>query len=135
MLYYSSEVIFEKKTDTVNLLCYDPELHVYKVERKEKRTRARWGHEVAARAEKGWRNRGQRQENAREKEERESRNAHYDNYMLCCCMARMCLWSSASVHLARIGHSTPSFNWYGTERLIRKHLASRGIPTYMYPSF
>uniref|UniRef100_A0A7N6AXP5 Chromodomain-helicase-DNA-binding protein 1-like n=1 Tax=Anabas testudineus TaxID=64144 RepID=A0A7N6AXP5_ANATE len=38
----------------------------------------------------------------------------------------------ASVHLPRIGHSTKGFNWYGTERLIRKHLASRGIPTYMY---
>uniref|UniRef100_A0A7N6AX35 Chromodomain helicase DNA binding protein 1-like n=1 Tax=Anabas testudineus TaxID=64144 RepID=A0A7N6AX35_ANATE len=37
----------------------------------------------------------------------------------------------ASVHLPRIGHSTKGFNWYGTERLIRKHLASRGIPTYM----
>ena len=41
---------------------------------------------------------------------------------------------TASVHLPRIGHSTPNFNWYGTERLIRKHLASAGIPTYMYPS-
>lgn len=39
----------------------------------------------------------------------------------------------ASVHLPRIGHSTKGFNWYGTERLIRKHLASRGIPTFMYP--
>ncbi|KAF4021418.1 hypothetical protein G4228_013272 [Cervus hanglu yarkandensis] len=39
----------------------------------------------------------------------------------------------ASVHLPRIGHATKGFNWYGTERLIRKHLASRGIPTYMYP--
>ncbi|KAB1260954.1 Chromodomain-helicase-DNA-binding protein 1-like [Camelus dromedarius] len=39
----------------------------------------------------------------------------------------------ASVHLPRIGHSTRDFNWYGTERLIRKHLAARGIPTYMYP--
>uniref|UniRef100_A0A3Q1IFD6 Chromodomain-helicase-DNA-binding protein 1-like n=1 Tax=Anabas testudineus TaxID=64144 RepID=A0A3Q1IFD6_ANATE len=38
----------------------------------------------------------------------------------------------ASVHLPRIGHSTKGFNWYGTERLIRKHLASRGIPTYIY---
>lgn len=37
----------------------------------------------------------------------------------------------ASVHLPRIGHSTKGFNWYGTERLIRKHLASRGIPTFM----
>ncbi|XP_074245933.1 chromodomain-helicase-DNA-binding protein 1-like isoform X3 [Saimiri boliviensis] len=39
----------------------------------------------------------------------------------------------ASVHLPRIGHATKGFNWYGTERLIRKHLAARGIPTYMYP--
>uniref|UniRef100_A0A452TZ53 Chromodomain-helicase-DNA-binding protein 1-like n=1 Tax=Ursus maritimus TaxID=29073 RepID=A0A452TZ53_URSMA len=39
----------------------------------------------------------------------------------------------ASVHLPRIGHSTKGFNWYGTERLIRKHLAAKGIPTYMYP--
>ncbi|KAK3575576.1 hypothetical protein QTP86_030436 [Hemibagrus guttatus] len=40
----------------------------------------------------------------------------------------------ASVHLPRIGHATKGFNWYGTERLIRKHLASRGVPTFMYPS-
>ncbi|KAM6217138.1 chromodomain-helicase-DNA-binding protein 1-like [Rhynchocyon petersi] len=39
----------------------------------------------------------------------------------------------ASVHLPRIGHATRGFNWYGTERLIRKHLAAKGIPTYMYP--
>ncbi|XP_024894242.1 chromodomain-helicase-DNA-binding protein 1-like isoform X2 [Pteropus alecto] len=38
----------------------------------------------------------------------------------------------ASVHLPRIGHATRGFNWYGTERLIRKHLAARGIPTYIY---
>lgn len=38
----------------------------------------------------------------------------------------------ASVHLPRIGHDTPGFNWYGTERLIKKHLASEGIPTYIY---
>uniref|UniRef100_A0A3Q2XYW2 Chromodomain helicase DNA binding protein 1-like n=1 Tax=Hippocampus comes TaxID=109280 RepID=A0A3Q2XYW2_HIPCM len=41
--------------------------------------------------------------------------------------------NKASVHLPRIGHATKGFNWYGTERLIRKHLASRGIPTFMYP--
>ena len=39
----------------------------------------------------------------------------------------------ATVHLPRIGYNTPSFNWYGTERLIRKHLASKGIETSMYP--
>ncbi|XP_031697567.1 chromodomain-helicase-DNA-binding protein 1-like, partial [Anarrhichthys ocellatus] len=40
--------------------------------------------------------------------------------------------NKASVHLPRIGHSTRGFNWYGTERLIRKHLASRGVPTFIY---
>ncbi|XP_006790331.1 chromodomain-helicase-DNA-binding protein 1-like [Neolamprologus brichardi] len=40
--------------------------------------------------------------------------------------------TKASVHLPRIGHATKGFNWYGTERLIRKHLASRGIPTFIY---
>ncbi|XP_067849244.1 chromodomain-helicase-DNA-binding protein 1-like [Heptranchias perlo] len=39
---------------------------------------------------------------------------------------------NASVHLPRIGHTTRGFNWYGTERLIRKYLASRGIATYIY---
>ncbi|XP_072016893.1 chromodomain-helicase-DNA-binding protein 1-like [Amphiura filiformis] len=39
---------------------------------------------------------------------------------------------TASVHLPRIGYATPGFNWYGTERLIRKHLAAKGIPTYVY---
>ncbi|XP_068022086.1 chromodomain-helicase-DNA-binding protein 1-like isoform X2 [Melanerpes formicivorus] len=39
---------------------------------------------------------------------------------------------SASVHLPRIGYATKGFNWYGTERLIRKYLASRGIPTLIY---
>ena len=38
----------------------------------------------------------------------------------------------ASVHLPRIGHDTPKFNWYGTERLLRKHLCSKGVPTYVY---
>ncbi|KAL4225128.1 Chromodomain-helicase-DNA-binding protein 1-like [Mactra antiquata] len=38
----------------------------------------------------------------------------------------------ASVHLPRIGHDTAGFNWYGTEKLIKKHLASKGIPTYIY---
>lgn len=38
----------------------------------------------------------------------------------------------ASVHLPRIGYATKGFNWYGTERLIRKHLAAKGIPTYIY---
>ncbi|XP_041912235.1 chromodomain-helicase-DNA-binding protein 1-like isoform X1 [Alosa sapidissima] len=38
----------------------------------------------------------------------------------------------ASVHLPRIGHATKAFNWYGTERLIRKHLVTRGVPTSIY---
>uniref|UniRef100_A0A8C3U0Q3 Chromodomain-helicase-DNA-binding protein 1-like n=1 Tax=Catharus ustulatus TaxID=91951 RepID=A0A8C3U0Q3_CATUS len=39
---------------------------------------------------------------------------------------------NATVHLPRIGYATKGFNWYGTERLIRKHLASRGVPTLIY---
>ena len=45
----------------------------------------------------------------------------------------ICIYHVASVHLPRIGHSTPHFNWYGTERLIRKYLVMRKIPTFMYP--
>ncbi|XP_038057160.1 chromodomain-helicase-DNA-binding protein 1-like [Patiria miniata] len=39
---------------------------------------------------------------------------------------------NASVHLPRIGYATPGFNWYGTEKLIHKLLASKGIPTHVY---
>ncbi|XP_069492562.1 chromodomain-helicase-DNA-binding protein 1-like [Ambystoma mexicanum] len=39
---------------------------------------------------------------------------------------------NASVHLPRIGHATKGFNWYGSERLIRKYLAAKGIPTFIY---
>ncbi|XP_053145950.1 chromodomain-helicase-DNA-binding protein 1-like [Hemicordylus capensis] len=39
---------------------------------------------------------------------------------------------NASIHLPRIGYATKSFNWYGTERLIRKYLATRGVPTSVY---
>jgi len=38
----------------------------------------------------------------------------------------------ATVHLPRIGYNTPSFNWYGTERLVRKLLVSKGIETSIY---
>uniref|UniRef100_A0A1X7TLM6 Macro domain-containing protein n=1 Tax=Amphimedon queenslandica TaxID=400682 RepID=A0A1X7TLM6_AMPQE len=47
-------------------------------------------------------------------------------------ISSLALRLNASVHLPRIGHSTPHFNWYGTERLIRKHLSSKGIPTFIY---
>ncbi|KAJ1119230.1 hypothetical protein NDU88_007416 [Pleurodeles waltl] len=39
---------------------------------------------------------------------------------------------NASVHLPRIGHATKGFNWYGTERLIRKYLVAKGVPTFIY---
>eukprot|EP00054_Salpingoeca_dolichothecata_P016848 m.99395 g.99395 ORF g.99395 m.99395 type:complete len:272 (-) comp22170_c1_seq1:450-1265(-) len=38
----------------------------------------------------------------------------------------------ASVHLPRIGHGSPNFNWYGTERLIRKRFATIGIQAFVY---
>ncbi|KAI5109512.1 chromodomain-helicase-DNA-binding protein 1-like, partial [Silurus meridionalis] len=47
-------------------------------------------------------------------------------------ISRVAKQKKASVHLPRIGHDTKGFNWYGTERLIRKHLASRGVPTFIY---
>lgn len=40
---------------------------------------------------------------------------------------------SASVHFPRIGYNTPNFNWYGTEKLIKKSLAQRKIRTFVYP--
>ncbi|XP_037243905.1 chromodomain-helicase-DNA-binding protein 1-like isoform X1 [Falco rusticolus] len=39
---------------------------------------------------------------------------------------------NATVHLPRIGYATKGFNWYGTERLIRKYFTARGIPTFIY---
>uniref|UniRef100_A0A8C9FFC5 Chromodomain-helicase-DNA-binding protein 1-like n=1 Tax=Pavo cristatus TaxID=9049 RepID=A0A8C9FFC5_PAVCR len=39
---------------------------------------------------------------------------------------------NATVHFPRIGYATKDFNWYGTERLIHKYLATRGIPTLIY---
>ncbi|CAF3435055.1 unnamed protein product [Rotaria sp. Silwood1] len=38
----------------------------------------------------------------------------------------------ATVHLPRIGVGSQGFNWYGTEKLIKKYLSSRGISTYIY---
>ncbi|XP_047141905.1 chromodomain-helicase-DNA-binding protein 1-like isoform X1 [Hydra vulgaris] len=40
--------------------------------------------------------------------------------------------TGASVHLPRIGYNSPNFNWYGTERLIKKILADQKVPTYIY---
>lgn len=39
---------------------------------------------------------------------------------------------SCSVHLPRIGFGTPSFNWYGAERLIRKLISNKGIEAWIY---
>ncbi|CAF0836864.1 unnamed protein product [Adineta steineri] len=38
----------------------------------------------------------------------------------------------ATVHLPRIGVGSQGFNWYGTEKLIKKYLSSRDISTYIY---
>ena len=38
----------------------------------------------------------------------------------------------ATVHLPRIGQRSPGFDWYRTERCIRKCLATRGVPTFVY---
>ncbi|XP_039600898.1 chromodomain-helicase-DNA-binding protein 1-like isoform X1 [Polypterus senegalus] len=47
-------------------------------------------------------------------------------------IAKVAKRKKASVHLPRIGHATKGFNWYGTERLIRKYLAFRKILTFIY---
>ncbi|WKX89637.1 hypothetical protein Q1695_008914 [Nippostrongylus brasiliensis] len=39
--------------------------------------------------------------------------------------------NNASVHLPRIGYGT-SLSWYTVERLIKKCIANRGVPTYIY---
>ena len=38
----------------------------------------------------------------------------------------------ATVHLPRIGQRSPGFDWYRTERCIRKCLTARGVPTFIY---
>lgn len=40
--------------------------------------------------------------------------------------------SGMSVHLPRIGYSTPGFDWYSTERQLRKYLSNKKIHTYIY---
>ena len=45
----------------------------------------------------------------------------------------LCAFVTASVHFPRIGYNTVGFNWYGTERLIRKYFTAKHIPTYVYP--
>ncbi|KAJ3186102.1 Chromodomain-helicase-DNA-binding protein 1-like [Irineochytrium annulatum] len=47
-------------------------------------------------------------------------------------VARVAKFLKASVHLPRIGQSTPGFDWYKTERIIRKCLPARGVDTTLY---
>ena len=39
----------------------------------------------------------------------------------------------AIIHLTHIGHSTPHFTWYGTERLIDMYLVMRRILIFVHP--
>ena len=39
---------------------------------------------------------------------------------------------NTTVHLPRIGHNTPNFNWYAIERLIKKYFSNLKVPTYIY---
>lgn len=47
-------------------------------------------------------------------------------------LAREALRLGASVHLPRFGERDDRSQWYAAERLIRKHLADRGVPAVMY---
>ncbi|KAJ3129295.1 Chromodomain-helicase-DNA-binding protein 1-like [Physocladia obscura] len=40
--------------------------------------------------------------------------------------------SGASVHLPRFGQATPGFDWYKTERIIRKALPAQHVKTFLY---
>ncbi len=47
-----------------------------------------------------------------------------------CGLRRVAAWAQShksTVHLARIGQTTPHFNWYGIERLLRKRLIHVGV--------
>ena len=39
---------------------------------------------------------------------------------------------NATIHMPRIGHNTPNFNWYAVERQIKKYFSNLRIPTYIY---
>lgn len=41
-------------------------------------------------------------------------------------------FEGVSVHLPRIGYNTKGFDWYSTERQLRKYLSNRKINTYVY---
>lgn len=38
----------------------------------------------------------------------------------------------SGVHMPRIGHNTRNFNWYGLERLLRKHLCAMGTDVHVH---
>lgn len=52
------------------------------------------------------------------------------------CFSRLAAYAEqkgkTSVHLPRIGYGVRNIQWYVIERLIRKHLTAKGIPTYVY---
>jgi len=56
--------------------------------------------------------------------------------LLTTCLKKIAIASkrlgSISVHMPRIGYSTPGFDWYSTERQLRKYLANKRIHTYIY---
>jgi len=67
-----------------------------------------------------------------------SKQSHFNPIILkdlAVCLRKLAQFAkniSASAHLPRIGARTPSFNWYNTERYIRKELCGKNIPTYIY---
>jgi hypothetical protein len=39
---------------------------------------------------------------------------------------------NTTIHMPRIGHNTPNFNWYAIERLVKKYFSNLKISTYIY---
>ena len=62
-------------------------------------------------------------------------NAPLSLSALTTCLAKLsqfCITTQATVHMPRIGATTPGFNWYGTEKLLRKALCGKGIHVLIY---
>lgn len=66
----------------------------------------------------------------------QDRNLKVKQSLLSACLKKLAKASKSlgdiSVHLPRIGYNTQGFDWYSTERQLRKYLCNRKIHTYVY---
>ena len=66
----------------------------------------------------------------------QDRNLKVKQSLLVTCLKKLAKASkskgSMSIHLPRIGYNTQGFDWYSTERQLRKYLSNQKIHTYIY---